>query len=641
MQAAIQAELSVDRNVMSVGDTFQLRITVSSEQNIEVSEPRVTNIKGFELLNTDVRPMGSSNKMIEVNGSFSYVMVRNYDFVYTLASQKEGVYQLGPFEVIVSGNKINTNTISVTVQNQQNFQGRRPVQKPSQNQFPGLDEEDPFDPQTIIEDRMRALEKQFEDALKRRGGFGGGFGSPSQQGRDQNQGSPLNHDFEVKNPNELFFIHADVDKKEVFEGEQITVSWYIYTRGNITNLDRLKFPDLKGFWKEIIEEVPALQWQIEVINGVQYQRALLASHALFPIKAGTSVVDEYKIKATVAPLRAFGFSQAYNYTRSSERIEIKVKPLPETNKPSSFSGAVGNFKIFSQVVGANQIPMGQTFQFKVRIEGRGNAKLMELPELKWPEGIMQNQIQSESKFNKDGTSYKEITVSLVATKQGLVKLPVVEISFFDPATANYKTEGTQELEVNILEGQMPTNIPQSNLGSKSETKAATFMPQPYRVIEAGVFLKTTHWLMIVYFVIFSILGFKIHKEFNFQSTSSEFKKKISKCISQARGYADRQDYRNVGSQLLNALYLALSISQDENLQRISIDNILDSASPTLRKELGAIIIKQASELQELSFAPENLIKNRVSKNQLDNNIQSTDDLIKKILKYQIESADLT
>jgi len=70
------------------------------------------------------------------------------------------------------------------------------------------------------------------------------------------------------NMNEAFFLWLETDKKSAYEGEQVTANWYLYTRGQIESLDRAKFPDLKGFWKEIIEEVPALQFEEVLVNNV-------------------------------------------------------------------------------------------------------------------------------------------------------------------------------------------------------------------------------------------------------------------------------------------------------------------------------------------------------------------------------------
>ena len=173
------------------------------------------------------------------------------------------------------------------------------------------------------------------------------------------------------NEKEAFFIIVEADKKEVYEGEQIFASWYIYTRGNIHQFDRLKFPALKGFWKEDVEPAPNLNFEKELVNGVLFHRALLASYALFPIKKGQATIDEYKIRALVSlPLQGFGgfgFGQPFSYTRSSPPLNVVIKPLPEEGKPDSFSGAVGNFKVESHVDSQNFV-QGQPFTLKLRFD---------------------------------------------------------------------------------------------------------------------------------------------------------------------------------------------------------------------------------------------------------------------------------
>ena len=64
---------------------------------------------------------------------------------------------------------------------------------------------------------------------------------------------------EAIDPKDAFFIQAEVDKSEAYVGEQVTASWYLYTRGMIRDLDTLKYPALKGFWKEDIRNRHAPQ----------------------------------------------------------------------------------------------------------------------------------------------------------------------------------------------------------------------------------------------------------------------------------------------------------------------------------------------------------------------------------------------
>ena len=187
-------------------------------------------------------------------------------------------------------------------------------------------------------------EDLFEQLLKQQQRMFGGQGPGGFFGQLPRAGQIPSRQMNI-NTNEAFFVHVDIDKTTVFEGEQITAKWYIYARSNIESLDRVKFPDLKGFWKEIIEEVPALQFTSEMVNGIMYKKALLASHALFPIKPGVAVIDEFKIKAKVRSMTQFGAGSSREYTKVSKRTEIKVMSLPLEGRTSSFSGAVGSYHV--------------------------------------------------------------------------------------------------------------------------------------------------------------------------------------------------------------------------------------------------------------------------------------------------------
>src|SRR5690606_38159553 len=80
-----------------------------------------------------------------------------------------------------------------------------------------------------------------------------------------------------QNDREAFFITVEVDKTKAYVGEQITANWYIYTRNNIQDFDPLKYPQLKGFWKEDLHMTNRLNFSQEIVNGIPYQKPLLVS----------------------------------------------------------------------------------------------------------------------------------------------------------------------------------------------------------------------------------------------------------------------------------------------------------------------------------------------------------------------------
>jgi hypothetical protein len=50
--AGVTVQSSVDRNEMAVGDTFTVTISVVSNDSVDIQEPRVPDLAGFQLLNS-------------------------------------------------------------------------------------------------------------------------------------------------------------------------------------------------------------------------------------------------------------------------------------------------------------------------------------------------------------------------------------------------------------------------------------------------------------------------------------------------------------------------------------------------------------------------------------------------------------
>ena len=380
--AQVNVQATVDSNEVALGENLSLNVTVSSSENVDIQEPRVPDLDGFDLLNSS-QSTAVSQKLVQTDKGMQFQTQRRKEFNYLLSPRREGQLSIASFEVVVDGKVYHTQPILVKVAKAGNGNARRGRQQQPQGQLPsGVP--DPFEQMDQAEEEIfNHLLQQRAQMLQQQGAM------PEEAPPDA--GATMAHPAYRSlptNPNEAFFIQVEVDKTDVYEGEQITVNWYLYTRGQMETLDREKFPDLRGFWKEVIEEVPSIQFTQEVVNGVPYKKALLASHALFPIKAGTATIDEYKIKSRIRlPVDGYGYlGPAYEYTKSSRPVEITVRPLPMEGRPADFTGAVGQFDVHSAVEGQT-FPVNQPFSLKVRFEGSGNAKLIDLPSMNLPTGV--------------------------------------------------------------------------------------------------------------------------------------------------------------------------------------------------------------------------------------------------------------
>jgi oxygen tolerance protein BatD len=659
--AKVNVQAIVDRNEMAVGDSFTLAVSVTSDESVDIKEPRAPDMDGFELLNS-WQSSSTSQRLVNGSSGMQFEVQRRKDFNYLLTPRKKGTYSVGAFEVVVEGKVYNTQPITISVGQagsgggggQQRGGGgnraqqlRRQMQQGFGGNLPGQDMMDEMD---------RAEEELFNQLLQRRQGGG----APSaNMGPGMNTGRPQaepQYRSLPSNPNEAFFIQVEVDKTDVYEGEQVTASWYIYTRGQMESLDRLKFPDLKGFWKEIIEEVPSIQFSEEIINGVVYKKALLASHALFPIKAGTAIIDEYKIKSRVRMpsngFSGFGFGQAYEYTKSSQRVKINVKPLPTEGRPSDFSGAVGQFDVHATAEGQNFL-VNQPFSLKVRFEGSGNAKLIELPAIDWPKTVEVYDTKSDAKFFKNGRSYKEFEILLIPRQEGELKIPAISVGMFDPQTKKYVNRQTQEI---ILHVEPNPNAPSGNVGSAGVAagKSPAAPPAPNKLSGNVLPDLILTWDNPSSFKVAAMPGFwggiygliglflvwRSKAELGWGRRRQNLRDLVNKRYKKLDALLKKNDYRGIGAEMMNIFNLVLGNISGQEASGLELERMLGRIPPSLRREHGDAITKQYEVFQVMSFAPEDMLGIYKEASTVQKQVAQAKELLQKLINSNPEQNEV-
>lgn len=656
-QAATVVQSTVDRNEMALGDTFTLTVSVISDEDGDVAEPRMPNMSEFDFLN-NWASSAVSQKLVQTDKGMQFETQRRKEFHYMMSPKQTGTLSVSSVEVVVKGKVYRTQPILLKVDKEgqhgqnQGRSGRRGRGQPG-NQGPGgafprmpPGFEDPFDgADSAEEDMFNQLLQQQQRLLQQLQQGGGGMpepfgGSPAAGGLK----NPVYRSLPT-NINEAFFISLELDKTEVYEGEQITANWYVYTRGQMETFDRLKFPDLRGFWKEVIEEVPAIQFSQEVVNGVPWKKALLASHALFPMKAGKVAIDEYKVKSRVRlPTQGFGYSgQIYEYTKSSGRVEIKVKPLPAEGKPFNFTGAVGRFDLIDNVE-KTTVPVNEPFTLKVRFEGTGNAKLIDLPAMNMPSQLEQYDSKSDSKFFKNGRSYKEFEVLMIPRQEGEFQIPELSVSMFDPATSKYYTKKTPPINLKIVANpNAPVGSSQRMAGagkpspatSVSENKLPDLIMTWQPALQGSV--TTRPWLWIVIFTgILAGLGVKAQREFGWGHRRRTLKDLIQKRYNVVNQALAQSDFRKVGLEMTHIFYIILGQLSGETTGEggasQKIENLLEMIPPSVRREHGTEISKKFEIFQTLSFAPEEMLGGLKEFSQMSAQVEQTKKLINDLVQ---------
>ncbi len=578
-QAQVDVSANVDRNQVSVGDSFTLKVSITSESGAP-SQPSLPVIDNVQLLHSWTSNQSRTSFSSQGQGGlFKTVRIRIHSFQYTVLQQKN--ITIDPIEVKVDDKTYSTEPIEIQVlapglAQQQNSQGTRP-QQPQQQ------------PQGFPKDPIEELEDRFNDMLRRQ--FGGVPGADSFM-------------TEPRNSKEAFFILAEVDKTQAFKGEQITASWYLYTRGRVQDIDTLKYPTLKGFWKEDIQISTHLNFEQDVINGIPYNRALLASYALFPIEEGKQLVDPYKAKATI--VSGFGFGRSYPGTKASDQIPILIKPLPEEGRPMDFTGAVGEFQ-FTVEPPHGTIVTHQPFELKVRFEGRGNAKLIELPQLPLGDNLEVYDIKNESKFFKNGQSFKEFEVLLIPREPGPLVIEPLKTSFFDPRQEKYISLQSDPIQLNVLPGAKQQSIGEERLKSDLKKKVLPDLVTEWDPnLKAG---KSNFFIWPLLFALaFLVLVAKSVRDSGLLNKNPSLDDMINLRFGKIDVLQSKGLTRKVGIEATNTVYLVLGQLSGEGGASEELDKLLAKTPPSVRREIEAPLSKLVDYFGVLGFGPANYVK---------------------------------
>ena len=631
----VEVTATVDRNQLGPDDTFTFTVTVSSSEDVAVSQPTLPPINDFEILNE----WHSQESHAVFEGSRKGVrrkIIQSTKYNFMLQPKREGTLSIGGVEVVIDGHSHVTRPIQIKVAaglggSQSQGGGQNPG---GQNQLPNSGVQMP---QGFSNDDDQ--DDLFSQLLRR----GMGMGADPTELQGGSRTLPIN-------PNDAFFVQVDTDKTEAYVGEQVTVSFYLYTRGNIRDLDTLKYPSLRGFWKEDIEIATHLNFSNEVVNGIPYKKALLAAFALFPIKEGPATIDSYMAKCTVLPgfdnFGTPGSGQAFTYTKTSLPVKINVKPLPKEGQPADFSGAVGDFQVSSSVEDHN-IVSNQPFKFKVRFEGKGNAKLIELPPFQPPEGVEQYDIQKDSKFFRTGTSYKDFTIQLIPRREGEFVIPAISVAIFDPSRKAYVQKTTEPVRVLVSAGtgpqaggQMMKDGGGTGGGTGAQAAKANLPPeiltqerQPWLITQA----QFSFLFPVMFLLGLAALGWKARRELGWGEKKADLQRRLRARLRRVDAKVANGDWRGVGVEMTNAVYFVLGEISGEGGANAEFEKVMKKAPPSVRRELSVPLAKQMELFQVLSFAPENVVGDLKNPERLKAAVSEMSQLMEKAVNLGMAS----
>ena len=188
-------------------------------------------------------------------------------------------------------------------------------------------------------------------------------------------------------------------------------------------------------------------------DGTQYSVIELRT-ALFPLVSGNIEIPPAKFNCNII-IRQQGYrnsifdefsgrgGQKYPVERSTDSVKLKIKPLPESDKPDNFAGTVGRFTM-DVLAKPTEVNVGDPITLSINIRGKGNIQTIGDPVLAPGDekGFKIYPAETDMTITDRGDGIRgEKLFSKVVEPQheNIDMIPAISFSYFDPELEKYMT----------------------------------------------------------------------------------------------------------------------------------------------------------------------------------------------------------
>jgi tetratricopeptide (TPR) repeat protein len=406
----------------------------------------------------------------------------------------------------------------------------------------------------------------------------------------------------------VVFVRAIPNKTKVSLGEEIIISYKIYTLVPISEYQVDKFPSSQGFWVEELDNQTTPSLEREIINGKAYQVATLRQVLVYPQKTG---------KLKIAPMGLEVLAHIQTGTQRSQRqstgdpffdaffndpffsrvtpvfetvnkklktnsLEIEVEPLPVTN--NAFSGAVGQFTIESKI-DTTHCKTNEAITLQYTIKGQGNLTLIDGLKLQIPNEFevfdpkISDNITKTPAGQRGERTFQYVIIPRV---EGNFKIPSLEFTYFNTEKGEYENLTTEEYSLTITKGNNSNELV-DQLTEREKYKNMDIIDTPQKHSSNIILSKPFHSYLfyglialIIFLLVLMIKLTKVQIEKNKDVVAIRLKKanKVAiKRLKQAKIYLDTNQATEFETEIGQALWNYLSDKFKISRYDLNLDNI--------------------------------------------------------------------
>jgi hypothetical protein len=399
--AEVEFYMTADRTKVGLEDTFRVEIVISgAPDNSRLSYPEPVD---FEVLGRNQ----SSQMQYVLSGGMSQIK-RTEKHVLTVRASKLGRLKIPAALLTTSDHTYKTDSLSIEVvkgrlqQEAKRAPAQNPFGFPPGFPFAGLDD-DPFEDQQAFDET------------------------------------------DIPSSDSDLFLRTSMDKKEAYIGEQVTLTFSIFSRIDLQQVDGLTLPKLDGFWTVDSKAAKQLQGEQRIVNGIPYRVFLLQQRTIFPMKAGVYTLEPAEVDITTG-----NYFQGRKVHRKGNALSLSVKALPPTTNKATGEPLVGRWRLTREVNQTN-LAVGEPLQMKVVIAGQGNLQALPVLPIGAPSSFKTFDPVPKDVATPKGPAggQRIIEYTMVPQQTGTFTLPSLSIQYFDPQKKEYAESSAEPVTVTV------------------------------------------------------------------------------------------------------------------------------------------------------------------------------------------------
>ncbi len=484
-----QAQISLKAKApqtIGVDEGFTIEYTVNSKNPSNFQPPAVSGATVVAGPYTS----RSSNTTI-INGRVSSSASTTFSF--TLVAKKEGTVNITPAKVKVDNQIYASKSLRIQV-----------VKNPTMAQRRGNQNNNSYDPFAQFRSQRRSQTQNQ---------------TPSTKNQTQSK--------QVQIDDKAIFVRVIPNKTDVVKGEEIVLTYKLYTLLPVSEYQIEKIPSTTGFWMEEMDNQPNPHLTVEMYNGQRYQVADLKKVIIFPQRSGALTIKPMALSviAHIATRQRQNFSTGdpffdqflndpffSSFQTSYQSVKKKlytnsltfyVKDIP--NKPDNYCGGVGKFTI-SGDISTKQAKAYEPFYLTYTLSGHGNLTLINNLPLDLPDELQLSDPEITDNLHRDAsglTGTRTFRYLVIPRVEGKFTIPDLNISYYNVDKRSFDSLTLAGYQIQVAKGdvnsdyanQLDNRLKYRNMKIKSQVSVSA-LDKEYHIFDKAWIYSIVAFLII-------------------------------------------------------------------------------------------------------------------------------------------------